>query len=879
MPKTYNSLVTPLYPALNRGLVSKFGLARIDIERIQLSAEVFTNAMPRVLGSAMLRAGLGYKLEPYLNKKAKYLEFIFSFYDTAMLEFTDNIFRPIVDEAAITRPSVTTAISDDEFTLGTGWTDASDAGATRTYVSNHLRLNGNGSAKAKATQLVTVVESGTEHGLEIEVTDGTVDLSIGLLVDDEDFLSKVSLGRGIYSFSFTPNANFTVTLSSFNEFGASVNYCRIGSSGDLILATGYSEANLQYLRFDQSADVVFIACNGLTRQKILRYSDRSWGFAEYLPADGAFDVINTTSVTIATSAIKGEVTLTSSIDLFTSEQVDTLVKIDSTGQRVEEDLLALNDVSDSVRVSGLGDERIITRTLSGTWVGDVTWQKKIGDTDGAVWSDVEVKTINFTDSYDDGLDNQIIHYRFKFTAYTSGTVEVELWNGSGSKSGIARIVSYTNATTVTAYVLKDFGNTDGSDKWRFSITPTKGKSYSVAFLDNRLYWSGEDYIFGSIPDDYESFDEDVEGDSGVINRRIGGRSVANINWMVALNDLFLGGDLSEFNARSSDFGEVITPDTINIRSNTTQGSSNGVDAAKVDSAVFFVQSSGRDLYRLTKGDRNVTTNHMGYVIEGLITSDIVQVAVQRKPDTRIHCRLENGEVYVLVFEEAEEVQAWLKIETDGLVEDIVVLPAQAENAVYYLVNRDGTRSLERFALESECDATQDLAKCSDSHIAYTGVAITSLTGLDHLDGKEVVIWADGDDRGTATVASGSVALGDSYTNVCVGLYYKAQIKFGKLSQGVQGSPLNIGKKVSHIGLTMINAHKKGVKYGEDFTRLDDLPDIEEHDTVTGHHSYYDEQLIPFDGTYDTDARVCLQMESPKPCTLASLTIRMKANEK
>src|SRR3546814_11306567 len=61
------------------------------------------------------------------------------------------------------------------------------------------------------------------------------------------------------------------------------------------------------------------------------------------------------------------------------------------------------------------------------------------------------------------------------------------------------------------------------------------------------------------------------------------------------------------------------------------------------------------------------------------------LAVQRKPGTRIHCMRVDGTVAVLIYQPAEEVNCWVEVETDGDVEDIVVLPGTREDADYYLV--------------------------------------------------------------------------------------------------------------------------------------------------------------------------------------------------
>lgn len=47
-----------LYLAFNRGVVSRYALARIDLKRLALSADEQTNWMPRTAGPMTLRPGL-----------------------------------------------------------------------------------------------------------------------------------------------------------------------------------------------------------------------------------------------------------------------------------------------------------------------------------------------------------------------------------------------------------------------------------------------------------------------------------------------------------------------------------------------------------------------------------------------------------------------------------------------------------------------------------------------------------------------------------------------------------------------------------------------------------------------------------------------------
>src|SRR5258708_38875127 len=120
----------------NRGLVSKLALARTDIKRTALSAEIMNNWMPRVLGSMMLRPGFGFLGDSKSDLKARYLEFIFSLTDKALLEFTNLTMRVWVSDALITRVSVASAVTNGTFPADlTGWTQNDEAGGVSVWAA------------------------------------------------------------------------------------------------------------------------------------------------------------------------------------------------------------------------------------------------------------------------------------------------------------------------------------------------------------------------------------------------------------------------------------------------------------------------------------------------------------------------------------------------------------------------------------------------------------------------------------------------------------------------------------------------------------------------------------------------------------------------
>lgn len=797
--------------SFNKGLISKLGQARVDLKRTAVSAELQTNYMPRTLGSMMLRPSFAYTGTTNGSALAYHLDFVFSNSDTAILELTDETLRVKLDETPITRSSVSSALTNGTFTTDlTGWTDADEAGATSSWVAgDYLSLVGTGFNRAIRTQQVTVsgADASVEHALRIIVLRGEVKLRVGTASGTQEYISETTLKTGEHSLAFTPTANFYVWLAASTQYASLVDSCTIESSGVMELPTPWTEANLGYVRYKQSADVVFCAGNGVQQRRIERRGTRSWSVVLYAPDDGPFMTVNTSSIRLTPSGLTGDISLIASSAFFTSGNVGSLFRITSIGQTVVSAFTGEDQFSSpSVRVTGVSTQRNMTITRTGTWSGTLTLQRSI-DEDGA-WTDVTTYTTNASITYNDALDNQIAYYRigFKTGNYTSGTADVTLSYASGGLDGIVRIVSVADETTAAAIVLSPLGGTTGSSDWSEGLWSTRrGFPSTVIFDEGRLWWFGKDKIVASVSDAYESFDDTIEGESAPISRSIGEGPVDTISWALALKAIAIGGQGAEYVVQSSTLGEALTATNFNLKSPSTNGSAR-VDAVKMDDLGIFVQKSGKRLYQTSysfEKDGFLSDDLMKLVPE-IGYPGIIRIAVQRQPDTRIHAVLDDGTVAILIYDRAEEVNAWILVETDGDIEDAIVLPGDEEDKVYYTVKRtingSTVRYLERWAMESECSyptyiydgtststitdlpfpegkevtvrdsdggkivnttvsgrsitlasavtyaaITPTLYKLADSHIVYDGTATTTITGLSSLEGEDVVVWADGKD--------------------------------------------------------------------------------------------------------------------------------------
>lgn len=889
--------------SFNRGLISSLGGARTDLERLPLSAAIYNNIIPRILGSTATRVGLGYTGATYLNNTAIHIPFIYSFTDKAILEFTDSVMRIKISDSVITRESLSTTVTSGDMSSATGWTDADESGATSGVSGGYMTLLGTGYNAAIRRQQVTVAagDQNKEHGLRIVVTIGPVYLKIGSSSGGEEYIAETALGTGTHSIAFTPTGDFHIELAGRKLYTAKVDSCTVEDAGALTIPTPYSADYLTLMRWDQSADVIYIDCDGISPRKVIRTfgknNTRSWSIEVYEPEDGPFLTPNTSTVKLTPSALTGDITLTASRSFFKSTNVGSLFKLTSVGQNVSVTATGAGQWSSEIRVTGVGANQrsfTITRASLGGTGTTATLQRSVGDTSS--WVDVTTYTTDASASYNDGLDNQIVYYRIGVDTgdYSSGSPVLSLSYASGGLTGICRVTAYSSATSVSAIVLDNMGATTETEVWsESSWSDRRGFPTAVVLYEGRLFHGGVGKLWGSVSDDYESFDSTVTGDSATISRTLPGQ-IEKVCWLLSGRRLLIGTESAEFVAKSSINDEVLTQSNINIKQVSSRGAKN-IPAAILDTTGIYVTRSGDELTEL---DYSVDVDDfrpddLSRLIPEFLSAGITRIAVQRHPDTRIHCVLADGTAAILIFDKTEEVKAWVTIDTDGDFEDVFALPETSEDRVYYCVKRtingSTVRYLEKFALESECQGGTT-NKMADSFVTFTGVSATTITGLSHLEGEEVIVWADGVDlsphdddwvQTTYTVSSGQITVATGVNSAVIGLPYKGRWKSTRLAYGAEMVALTQPKKVDHLGIISQNMHLQALRYGQDFTDMDALPDIEEGTTVAANtvHSEYDNESFEFDGYWDTDARVCIETYAPRPCTLLALVIGMVTNEK
>jgi hypothetical protein len=778
------------------------------------------------------------------------------------------------------------------------WIDASDSGGTAGWdASGKALVKGDGTDFGRFRQTVTLNESGIEHFVNINIDVGPVLFKIGSAAGLDDYVTETRLGQGQNWLAFTPTTNFVIEFANEREFDAEVDLCNIGTTGALQLTTPYTSADLPLLRWAQSGDVIYIA-GGAFGENMYKLERRgtgtSWSFVLYLPEDGPFRIQNVSGVTITPSALNGNITLTASQPIFKNSHVTgrSLWRIASTGQVVTEPISGDNVFTDPIRVTGSGDARLFSIFVEGTFVATVTLQFAFDP--GGPWNDQGLDwTAPVSTSLNDQQDGQIIFYRIgiKTGDYTSGTATCTLSFTGGSIQGIARANGFVSETVLNAVVVKDFGAITASrDWWEGEWSDFRGFPSAVDLFEARLFWAGNDKIWGSVVDAFESFDDNFEGDGGTISRSVGFGPIRVIHWLKSLGRLMFGTSEnsaqvdaakmdgnSVLGARSNSFDEPLTPFNFNIKT--------------ASSRAVFVDRTEQRLYELLYDldQQDYKSIDLSVYTPDFNQVGISQIAVQMKPDIRVHCVRKDGTVGVLVYDRLENVIAWVDVVSDGasgLIEDVAVLPGTVEDQVYYIVKRtiDGgtERHIQKWALEMEAQGAA-LSKIADDFAVYTGPP-TSLPfqgPLSHLVGETVVVWSDGVDIGTYVVdPPGHLDISPLLTSNCVaGLPYTARFKSAKLGE-LQGIGLLERKKVTRLGFIAKWLHYQGLQYGPTFNELYDLPQVEDGLTTPADTVWedYHEDDFSFGGDWDTDSRICLQAAAPRPCTLLAAIAVMESVE-
>jgi hypothetical protein len=794
--------INALTHLFSAGEISRAALNRVDKEIIRLHAERQENLLPYVIGKAIMRPGLQYIEDSRSNNRPRLVPFFKSLTARAVLEFTDSTLRVMVDDVLVTRASVTSTVTNGDFSSSTGWTLTVSDGATGNINSTvsgalYMQAAARGSSVI-CTRSVSTSSADTEHALRIAVTRGPVTFRCGSTSGGDEYIRETTLDTGTHSLAFTPSGTYHVWLKTRREAAVIIDSIQVESAGVMEISAPWTTAQLREISLDQSGDIIYLAHESWQQRKIERRGDASWSLVLYKADDGPFTIARTAITRLKPAATHGNTTLTAESAFFRPEHVGALFRLDH-GQFNASFVLAGNGAyTDAWRVTGItaanNNDRTFTYQTTGTWVGTVSMQRSLDSEDSGFRDsniDESVATTSFTTnqtfthagSGED--DNQIYWQRlgFKDAAYTSGSINIAVQYQGHSGYGICRVTEYTSSTQVSVEVLRDFRHTEYTEDWlEGEWSDHRGWPSAVGFFDGRLFWAGRDKFWGSVSNSFDAFNLETEGDSGSIQRSIAtGGAFFQSRWILGLQRLIFGTDGAEISARSSSFDEPLTPTNITLKPAATNGVA-PCSPVRTDTAGIYIDLSAENLmeirYNVDAQDYvagNLTRLHEDLhesLNPSLFEDGFVEVTIQRKPENYVLASRDDGMVCAMLRSAAEDASGIFKIATgrdNGLdsnrpldrIVSIAVLPNSGEDDVYCAVERtisDGaggsaqSHYIEKFAAHGDIitrtysSSEQDVVTknglyMADSYITATATGMSSqvISGLDHLEGRVVIV--------------------------------------------------------------------------------------------------------------------------------------------
>ena len=218
-----------------------------------------------------------------------------------------------------------------------------------------------------------------------------------------------------------------------------------------------------------------------------------------------------------------------------------------------------------------------------------------------------------------------------------------------------------------------------------------------------------------------------------------------------------------------------------------------------------------------------------------------------------------------------------------ICESVAVIPTDdTEYQVYVIIKRTVNGSSRRYVeYLNNVDFTETdntTFNYLDSALAYSGTAVTTLSGLDHLEGQTVHILADGATHPAKVVSSGSVSLDRSSTNVKIGLGYNSILQTMRLDAGSQnGTSQGKTKRIYEITVRLYES--VGVEVGPNLSDMERIPFRTSADVMDqGIPTFTGDKAVEFRGNYDTDGFIFVRQTQPLPLTVLSLYPELQTND-
>lgn len=275
--------------------------------------------------------------------------------------------------------------------------------------------------------------------------------------------------------------------------------------------------------------------------------------------------------------------------------------------------------------------------------------------------------------------------------------------------------------------------------------------------------------------DYENFRKSRPlQDDDPVEYMLASGSVDDIRWLASFGELLIGTSGAEYKATSN--GAAITHADVQISTESYWGSS-GLQPMIIGNSVMHCQRAGshvRDLSYSWEKD-GYAGNDLSLLAPELVeTHSIRQWAFQQSPGSNIWCVREDGVLLCLTYMQEQKVYAWSRHTTQGRVLSCAAMCGESEDVIMLVTERGGKYFLERMARRfREAESIENAFFVDCGVTVNNKEPVEEVGGLEHLEGKEVVVLGDGSPEEGHVVKNGKVTLRYPARTVHVGLNFRS----------------------------------------------------------------------------------------------------------
>lgn len=341
-------------------------------------------------------------------------------------------------------------------------------------------------------------------------------------------------------------------------------------------------------------------------------------------------------------------------------------------------------------------------------------------------------------------------------------------------------------------------------------------------------------------------------------------------WVAGKDNLYFGTNNGEY--RTPGLGGI-TPSNIAIENISRYGS--GDVALQVQDTILFTSKDNKRIFAINYQDssQEYVAQDISALYEHVFEYEIKYIAYQRLPDAVVWCVLTNGDCYSLSYDRAVGLNAISKLETDGEVDAVTIQDYEDREIVAFIIKRG-----VNYHLELLNHGDEGLTVYLDSYVRVnmTGITDGTVAGLDHLDGEEVYVCADGYVFGLYTVVSGEVTILDSDgspyvpddTYIYTGLPYTAELEPVTI-EASGGATLDKRQRIHNTTAYVYETNDlKIADQSEDYQTVrfrETSDDLDE--PVPPKTGYY---KVDITGSWDPEATIKVKSDLPLPCNIISL---------